>query len=297
MIKKFSLIAAVFFVLSALAVSSVSGITYYLYNGYLYRDITTSTIALSGYEGSETQLVVPETIGERTLISIDGYAFYGNSTVTEIDLSQATGLSAIGEGAFCECSSLKNAVIPSSVNSISEMAFQDCSLLEIVQFDATVNKINRQMFMRCSALTEFTVPETVNAILDYAFANCSALERIVIPSSVTSISDVAFLNDSNLTIYGFEGSYAQTYAQEHNIPFVLIETYMLGDVDGDGLVNINDVTAIQSHVAELKTVDGIYRMAADTNQDDIVDISDATTLQMYLAEYDIPYPIGEIMTQ
>ncbi|MER2148266.1 MAG: leucine-rich repeat protein [Ruminococcus sp.] len=297
MIKKFSLIAAVFFVLSALAVSSVSGITYYLYNGYLYRDITTSTIALSGYEGSETQLVVPETIGERTLISIDGYAFYGNSTVTEIDLSQATGLSAIGEGAFCECSSLKNAVIPSSVNSISEMAFQDCSLLEIVQFDATVNKINRQMFMRCSALTEFTVPETVNAILDYAFANCSALERIVIPSSVTSISDVAFLNDSNLTIYGFEGSYAQTYAQEHNIPFVLIETYMLGDANGDGYVNISDVTDIQRAVAEMDTLDDLRKKAADVNGDGVVTIDDATFLQTYLAEFETAYPIGEVTAQ
>lgn len=202
MIKKISLFATVFLVLTAMTVSSVSGITYYLSDGYLYRDITQNTIALSGYQGSDTQLVVPETIGERTVISIDSYAFYGNSTVTDIDLSQAKGLSAIGEGAFCECSSLKNAVIPSTVNLISEMAFQDCSLLEAVQFDATVNKINRQMFMRCSALKRFSVPETVSSILDYAFANCSSLEQIVIPSSVTSISDVAFLNDNNLTIYG-----------------------------------------------------------------------------------------------
>lgn len=72
---------------------------------------------------------------------------------------------------------------------------------------------------------------------------------------------------------------------------------LLGDVDGDGDVNINDVTVIQRHLAELEQLEGIYFHAADTNQDGTVDISDATTLQMYLAEYVIPYPIGEVMTQ
>ena len=75
----------------------------------------------------------------------------------------------------------------------------------------------------------------------------------------------------------------------------IIQVY--GDADGDGRVNVQDVTAIQSHLAELKTVEGIYLRAADANQDDIVDISDATAIQMKLAEYELPYPIGQYITK
>ena len=78
---------------------------------------------------------------------------------------------------------------------------------------------------------------------------------------------------------------------------VLLDDVMLGDTDGDGYVNISDVTHIQRHLAELESLEGIYLHAADANQDGTLDISDATTLQMYLAKYDIPYPIGEVMTQ
>ena len=73
--------------------------------------------------------------------------------------------------------------------------------------------------------------------------------------------------------------------------------FILGDVDGVDNVNINDVTAIQSHLAEINTVEGVFLLAADANQDDIVDISDATAIQMKLAEYVLPYPIGQYVTK
>ena len=59
----------------------------------------------------------------------------------------------------------------------------------------------------------------------------------------------------------------------------------------------NDVTMIQSYLAELTTLEGIYLHAADANQDGIVDISDATAIQMYIAEYELPYPIGQYFTK
>lgn len=71
----------------------------------------------------------------------------------------------------------------------------------------------------------------------------------------------------------------------------------LGDVNGDGSVNINDVTTIQRTLAELESLEGIYLYAADTNRDTMVNISDATAVQMFLAEYDIPYSIGQVLTR
>ena len=71
----------------------------------------------------------------------------------------------------------------------------------------------------------------------------------------------------------------------------LLSTYeregILGDVNGDGYVNINDVTAIQRHLVELETLDENGLAVADTNGDGELDIADATLIQMYLAEYDV----------
>ena len=49
---------------------------------------------------------------------------------------------------------------------------------------------------------------------------------------------------------------------------------VLGDVNGDGIVTITDVVAIQSHVVGKKALEGIYELAADINLDEKVSITD-----------------------
>ena len=62
------------------------------------------------------------------------------------------------------------------------------------------------------------------------------------------------------------------------------EKYELGDVDGDGLVSIVDVSEIQLHLANVKTLDKASLAAADANGDGKVDIMDATHIQRFLAK-------------
>ena len=78
---------------------------------------------------------------------------------------------------------------------------------------------------------------------------------------------------------------------------MLTDNVMLGDANGNDVVGVDDVSAVQRYLAELESLEGIYLHAADTNQDGVVDISDATNLQAYLAEYPVQNPIGESMTQ
>ena len=117
------------------------------------------------------------------------------------------------------------------------------------------------------------------------------------PDTLNSIAANAFDSDENLTLGVWYDSYAYQYAKDNNISYVLLDGAKLGETDGDGSVNINDVTSIQRHLAELETLEGVYLHAADANQDGTVDIADATIIQMYLAEYEMKYPIGEVMTQ
>lgn len=82
-----------------------------------------------------------------------------------------------------------------------------------------VKDIANGALANCNKLTNVTIPQGVTLIGNSAFFNCGNLESVTIPDSVTSIGISAFMRCEKLTIYGKEGSYAQTFARENNIKF------------------------------------------------------------------------------
>ncbi len=97
--------------------------------------------------------------------------FRGKSYVTII---LPEGLSAISDGAFYDCFSLKNINIPASVTSIGKEAFANCESLEMVIIPANVTRIGDNAFYCCYYLEFVTtlsaVPPKVgnNAFKDVA---------------------------------------------------------------------------------------------------------------------------------
>lgn len=57
-----------------------------------------------------------------------------------------------------------------------------------------------------------------------------------------------------------------------------------GDANGDGEINVDDVTLIQMAIAEMRTIDEANFEAADVDHDGAITIIDATTIQKYIAE-------------
>ena len=71
-----------------------------------------------------------------------------------------------------------------------------------------------------------------------------------------------------------------------NIGFICeYEPVLLGDVNGDGVINIDDATDIQKYVAELIEFTDGQKFVADTDGDGIISIKDVTQIQRYVAEY------------
>ncbi len=63
-----------------------------------------------------------------------------------------------------------------------------------------------------------------------------------------------------------------------------VQKTLLGDVNGDGEVTIDDATAIQKYVADMTEFDDARFSAADVNNDGDLTIDDAILVQKYVAE-------------
>lgn len=75
---------------------------------------------------------------------------------------------------------------------------------------------NKKMYKTKAVIVE----EGIVRIGAAAFAGCVFVTDICLPGSVTEIGAEAFRDCHKLTIHAPAGSYAETYAKEHNIPFV-----------------------------------------------------------------------------
>ena len=84
-----------------------------------------------------------------------------------------------------------------------------------------VRELGMGLFHSCTEIKSIVVPQGVTTI-DYCFGKCTNLKKIVIPKSVNSIVSYAFIHCSNIKIYGYPGSYAETFAKEQEIPFVSV---------------------------------------------------------------------------
>lgn len=101
-----------------------------------------------------------------------------------------------------------------------------CDMLDEVSFSGSkINTVtisgknlNDSTFYDCSEL-EAVIIKGGSEIYEGTFKMCPTLQAIYIPSDITEIADNAFENSSNITITGVADSYAQTYANEHNINF------------------------------------------------------------------------------
>ena len=273
--------------------------TYYYDDGYLYTMPDQNHAIIFGVDGDDySELNFPEQIHYKWVSAVGIYAFSGDEKVTSVSCENASRMEKISAYAFENCTNLTSAKLTPSIHTIGIGAFEGCTSLSAFDWaNAAVEVISTQAFYGCTSLTEIEIPDRVTTIEPYAFANCTSLETVTIGENVTQIADSAFNNDSVLTIACYYDSCAHNFAKAQNIPYILLDSVLLGDANGDGYVNISDVTDIQRAVAEMDTLDDLRKKAADINGDGVVTIDDATILQMYLAEFATDYPIGVVTAQ
>ena len=142
---------------------------------------------------------------------IDGYAFYGCSSLKSVTLPKS--LNNINHYAFYNCVALEEIAFPEGTDFIDSYAFSGCVKLNSVAFADSITAIKHYAFYGCSALSVIDLPSDLTSINDHAFSGCSALTSVKLYDSLTLIGDSAFsgctslssidLPDSLITISGY----------------------------------------------------------------------------------------------
>lgn len=88
----------------------------------------------------------------------------------------------------------------------------------------------------------------------------------------------SYWNDCNI-----ETTYHSYYSYRNSVYICEYEAPLIGDVNLDEVVDINDVTEMQRYIAKLIEFDDNQITLADADKDGEIDIIDATAIQKYLA--------------
>ena len=273
------------------------------------EDIPVVEIKSSAFNGCAnlTSIIIPDSV-----TSIGDFAFENCSGLTSITIPDS--VTSIGDHAFYNCSSLTNITvsennkyfsslngvlfnkdktelitypngnerteytIPDSVTSIIEGAFAYCSNLITVKIPDSVTDITDKTFYVCSSLTSVIIPDSVTHIGYNAFKYCKNLTSIIIKNPNCEISNGKNTIWETATIYGYENSTAQTYAEKYNRNFVSLGEYtetLIGDISGNGEIDLYDAIEIAKAIMGMRTFTEEEKLIADFNKDGTVDLYDA----------------------
>ena len=140
-----------------------------LKDGDFYYTLSDNQAVINGYTGKSATVTVPSKINGYTVVGINPYGMLPSSNTENVTMKQV--------------------ILPSSLEWIGAMSFIYCTKLE-----------------------EVKIPSKVKWIGANAFMGCSSLKKITIPASVTELNgDISPKCNSLLTYYVIKGSYAHTY--------------------------------------------------------------------------------------
>ena len=155
-------------------------------------------ITISGYSGTATELVIPDTIDGKAVTAISDSAFADNKRLVSIQLGNVKSL---GWNFISGCVGITEITIPKTVTE-AWYALEGSSV-ETVTFEEGIANIPAGVCYGASNVKNVTMPEKEDTLDGYvigdrAFSGTS-LATITIPDSVTEIQDNVFTDCALLT--------------------------------------------------------------------------------------------------
>ena len=202
------------------------------YQNYQYEiNSDNSSVTITGYTGSSTQITIPSSIAigtkEYNVISISDKAFYGKTKLLKIIIPET--VISIGNDTFSNCSSKLTIYVPNNSEALdyakannikylityNDYAYsvnnsKDITLKEYIGSTSDViipskidgkdvAKIGEKCFYNNENIQNIVIPDTVTEIGSQVFENCINLKDISMPNSIYSIGASAFAGCNNLS--------------------------------------------------------------------------------------------------
>lgn len=150
------------------------------------------SVEIIGYNGNGGYVAVPEYIGGTPVVSIGDRAFLSNHSISIV-------------------------FIPDTVTAIGLKAFEDNMALSEITLPYSLKSMGNKAFSGCVSLTSVVIPDGTEHIGDSCFEDCKKLSSVFLPKSVTEIGANCFTGCDGLTVFCYDGSYAQEYCKNKSI--------------------------------------------------------------------------------
>lgn len=158
--------------------------------GLKYKADDDGNITITGFKSKAKSLTIPAEIDGKPVTAIGEAAFQENTTLEKIVIPE--GVESIGDMAFYDCENLSDITIPSTVQDFGMMAFIESAWLNNKVADNHYVVVNDVLVSANYVVGTATVPDGVKRIGSGAFAGALVFS-VKIPDSVTQIDTGAFM--------------------------------------------------------------------------------------------------------
>ena len=196
-----------------------------------WEDAEEGCVTICHYKGKDVDIVIPAMIKDLRVTAVGKSCFssaqrritperdeFFQQQLQSVEVTP--GIASIDEYAFASCEMLHAASLSETVSEICAYAFHFCKNLTQISGTENVKRIGRCAFELCRKLSGDLNLKNVAIVEGFAFNSCEGELNLHFSNTVSYIDSYAFSNCAHVTICAPSGSYTETYAKEHNIPFV-----------------------------------------------------------------------------
>lgn len=196
-------------------------------NKFETEDVT-GGVKITSCTGNSPEVIIPETIDGKRVVSIRGMMFATSVAITKlyipsgvVEVNDFMGAFYIYSDAFAEIEVAadnpafysrdgvlyskdnellcypngkadESFTIPDGTSAIGTYAFGNAKNLKSVTIPESVTELKKGAFNNCENLDSANIPSGVTELTHYVFGGCGRLSKLVIPENIADISGLAF---------------------------------------------------------------------------------------------------------
>ena len=191
-------------------------------------------------------------------------------------------VSSVGEGTFFYAAQLETTNLPDNLTTVPAFTFAGAEALVAENIvPATATEMGYFSFYNACAMPNFTIPKSINRIGTKAMAGMTGLDTIKAHSdAVPALGDSVWAGIDqpsvklDLTNMALAEDFAHAAQWEH---FHILKNYLLGDVNGDGNLDVADATLLISYILG-ENPNPFHLELANIIDDGVIDVTDVSTL-------------------